>query len=340
MRDAINEYDRELLSLGDPKGYVALREALAGYLYQSRGVNCSAQQIIISSGIEFLFQILIQILDQDSAFGIEDPGYEKLHVLFETNRARCISLPIDEHGVQMDALNNAGVDVMCITPSHQFPSGCVMPINRRSQVLNWANELPGRYIVEDDYDSEFKYSGRPIPALQGIDHNGKVIYVGAFSKSLSPAHRISYMVLPHELLNRYNLRMPFMICPVPVLDQKVLSAFINEGYFERHLNKMRTVYKKKREVLIREVRAFGPAVSVLGADTGLHLLLEVRNGMTESQLVSSAYQEHVRVYGLSRYYYNQANLPDVPVIVIGFAQLSEGDICLAVQALGRAWGLE
>lgn len=336
-RDAINEYDKELLIQGDPKGHVDLRRSLAAYLYQSRGVSCTADQIVISSGIEFLFQILIQILDSTSTFGIENPGYEKLNVLFETNRARCIPLSVDAHGMQTDELQSCDVDVLCITPAHQFPSGCIMTINRRSHVLNWANQKSGRYIVEDDYDSEFKYSGRPVPALQGLDHNEKVIYIGAFSKSLSPAHRISYMVLPDHLMKRYNERMPFMICPVPVLNQKVLSVFMREGHFERHVNRMRTLYKKKREVLTREIKTLGAGVRVQGADTGLHLLLEVTNGMSEPELEKRARKEGVRVNGISRYYFDKEMIPGVPKIVIGFARLSEREICDAVRALGRAW---
>ena len=194
-----------------------MREALAGYLYQSARCQLQCTAITISSGIEFLFQILIQILDQDSAFGIEDPGYENC-ICYLTNRARCVSLPIDEHGVQMDALNNAGVDVMHYTITSISIRLCYADKPQVS-VLNWANELPGRYIVEDDYDSEFKYSGRPIPALQGIDHNGKVIYVGAFSKSLSPAHRISYTAAARAAESIQPTHAIYDM-PVPVLDQK------------------------------------------------------------------------------------------------------------------------
>ncbi|MGI6679290.1 MAG: PLP-dependent aminotransferase family protein [Dehalobacterium sp.] len=336
-RDVINEYDQELVRLGDPQGHLSLRTALASYLYQSRGVNCREEQIIISSGTEFLFQILIQLFDQEKIFGIENPGYEKLHVLFSSNRAQYQSLPLDEQGIKLEGLRERRVDILCVTPAHQFPSGEIMPINRRVQLLNWANRSSDRYIVEDDYDSEFKYSGKPIPALQGLDHNEKVIYMGAFSKSLSPALRVSYMVLPNHLLKRFKERLPFMICPVPVMDQKVLSKFIMDGHFERHLNKMRNVYKRKREVLVREIKKLNVGMEILGADTGLHLLLQVQNGLTEERLVALALQYGVKVYGISKYYSDQSFMGKAPQILIGFAALRENEIRAAVQVLYRAW---
>lgn len=336
-KDVINEYDPELLRLGDPQGHAGLRTALASYLYQSRGVNCRPEQIVISSGMEFLFQILIQIFRQEGVFGIENPGYEKLHFLFSSNGAQYQPLPIDEQGVRLEELEKSQVTILCVTPAHQFPSGEIMSINRRVQLLNWANQALGRYLVEDDYDSEFKYSGKPIPALQGLDHHEKVIYMGAFSKSLSPALRVSYMVLPNHLIKLFKERLPFMSCPVPIIDQKILSRFMQDGYFERHLNKMRNVYKRKRELLVREIKALNAPVEILGADTGLHLLLRVHGEITEERLVALALRHGVRVYGISRYYSDRRNIGEVPRILIGFAALTEAEISAAVRTLHQAW---
>ena len=159
-------------------------------------------------------------------------------------------------------------NIACITPSHQFPTGYIMPVSRRIQLLNWANEKPRRYIVEDDYDSEFRYSGKPIPSLQSLDQNGKVIYIGAFSKSLSPALRISYMVLPRPLMETYRKKLGFYICPVPTVEQKVLRRFIDEGHFERHLNRMRNIYKQKREIIVSAIREMLPDAKIQGASAG------------------------------------------------------------------------
>lgn len=336
-KDVINEYDGELLRSGDIQGNASLRRSIADYLRQSRGVSCTADQIVISAGTEYLFQLLIQLLGRESIYGIENPGYEKLNLLFNSSRAKFKAIRIDSDGMVPDDIRKSGADVICITPAHQFPTGVIMPINRRIQILNWANEKTGRYIIEDDYDSEFKYSGKPIPALQGLDSGGRVIYMGAFSKSLSPSLRISYMVLPEKLLKEFKEKMSFIICPVPMIEQKVLCRFIQEGYFERHLNKMRTIYKKKREALAGAIARTGSPLEIVGADAGLHLVLRVDNGMSERQLVDSALKAGVRVYGLSKYYLNDEYLNKKPELLLGYATMVEGEIAEAVKLLNRAW---
>lgn len=336
-KDVINEYDREIVQLGDPQGHISLRTGIQEYLHQSRGVKCSAEQIIISSGTEFLFQILFQLFDRDSIYGIENPGYEKLGLLFSSNRTEFRPVNIDEEGMIPEEIIKSKANILCITPAHQFPSGEIMPIRRRVQILNWANEENNRYIIEDDYDSEFKYSGKPIPALQGLDYNEKVIYMGAFSKSLSPAIRVSYMVLPMPLVKEYMRKLSFIICPVPIIDQKVLFRFIQEGYFERHLNKMRNIYKRKREILVRGIKELNCGMEVLGADTGLHLLLKVNNGMTEEQLESSALLQGIKVYGVSKYYLEKNHFEKLPRILIGFAAMKESEIGKALALLHKAW---
>ncbi|MDD3894507.1 MAG: PLP-dependent aminotransferase family protein [Syntrophomonadaceae bacterium] len=339
-REVIDEYDRELLQLGDFRGHYKLRAAIAAYLHQSRGVNCSADQIIISSGTELLMLTLIQLLNPASVYALEDPGYEKLNLLFSSSQAQFTAINIDEGGMIPEEICASPADVLCLTPAHQFPSGEIMPINRRIKLLNWANETHGRYIIEDDYDSEFKYSGKPVPALQGLDDNGKVIYMGAFSKSLTPALRISYMVLPALLLHEYIKKLSYMICPVPVIEQKVLCRFIEDGYFERHLNRMRIIYKRKRELLTKNIRTAGGDMQVSGADAGLHLLLKVNNGMSEKQLVTAALQQGIRVYGVSNYYLTPPKVPGPPTVLIGYAAIKEEEISDAVRLLHKAWFAE
>lgn len=302
MKAVLNEYDEELLMPGNPQGYPDLRSSITDYLHHSRGVNCHPDQVIVSAGTEYLFQILIQLFGREKVYGIENPGYEKLNQVFSSNKASFRAIRVDESGMDPEAVAESGADILCITPAHQFPTGEIMPIMRRVQLLNWANGSQGRYLIEDDYDSEFKYSGKPVPALQGLDTGEKVIYMGTFSKSLSPALRVSYMVLPPHLLTRYQEELSFIICPVPIIDQKVLAMFIREGYFERHLNRMRILYRRKREVLVKSLRELEDRIWVLGADAGLHLLLNVDNGMSETELVGSAFKAGTRVYGISKYY--------------------------------------
>lgn len=341
MKDVINEYDEELLSPGDSLGLFRLRSALSDYLHQSRGVNCSPHQIIISSGTEMLFQTLIQLFHKDSTYGIENPGYEKLNQLFTGNRAKFMPIGIDQNGMMMEKILNSNANILCIAPAHQFPSGEIMPINRRVQLLNWANDGEDRYLIEDDYDSEFKYSGKPIPALQGLDTNEKVIYMGSLSKSISPTLRVSYMVLPTHLMKQFKERLSYILCPVPIMEQKALCRFIEEGFFERHLNKMRTIYKKKRDTLVKAISDLNCGIEILGAEAGLHLLIKIPNNMTEEELIQSASSVGVKTYGISKYYSDRSDISSgigtSPTILLGFATMPENSIEKAVGLLRRAW---
>src|SRR5665648_507075 len=300
-------------------------------------VKYDPNQIIISAGIEFLVQILIQMLDKNNVYGIENPGYERLNLLFKSNQAHFNGIKIDNKGMILEEIIKSKSNIICVTPSHQFPSGGIMPINRRMQLINWADERPDRYIIEDDYDSEFKYSGKPIPALQGLDRNGKVIYMGAFSKSLAPSIRVSYMVLPKQLMNNYSEKLAYLICPVPSFEQNVLHRFIRDGYFERHLNKMRNLYKKKRETLVEEINKMNCNVEVIGADAGLHLLLKINNGMAERELVSSALKQGVRVNGISKFYFEENCVDNAAIILLGYATMTKVEIIEAVRLLQIAW---
>lgn len=335
--DIIQEENRDILKLGSSQGDFALRNSISDYLYQFRGVKSSAEQIIISSGTEFLYQILFQLFDKDLIYGVENPGFGKIKLLFDNNQINYRPINLDEKGMVPEYIIESQAQILCVTPAHQFPSGEIMPITRRVQLINWANESDERYIIEDDYDSEFKYSGKSIPALQGLDSNGKVIYMGTFSKSLSPSIRVSYMVLPKHLLDRYLQSLSFTTCPVPIIEQKVLTKFIDEGYFAKHLNKMRIIYKRKRELLVKNIEKLKVKTKILGADTGLHLLLEVDSEMTEEQLVLSALDKGVKIYGISNYYIDNKIISGLPKILIGFASIGESDIVLATNLLNKAW---
>lgn len=339
-KEVIDECDADFLRAGDPQGDFGLRKSIAHYLHCSRGVACSPEQIVVSSGTEFLLQLLIQLFDADFVYAIENPGYEKLNMIFQSNRAACRPIPLDESGIRPDALAASAANVVCVTPSHQFPTGTIMPVSRRIQLLNWANETPRRYLIEDDYDSEFRYSGKPIPCLQGMDRTGRVIYMGAFSKSLSPALRVSYMVLPEHLLADYRKKLSFYLCPVPKIDQKTLCRFIDEGYFERHLNRMRNLYRQKREAMVSAVRKLLPKAEIQGDSAGLHFLLRVNNGKTEQKLVQSAAEQGIRVYGVSQYYFLPPHTKEDARLLLGFAVLKKEEIPTSVALLKQAWNEE
>ncbi|CAM4180545.1 GntR family transcriptional regulator [Bacillus manliponensis] len=329
--------NKDLLFLGHPQGELSLREEMAKYLYESRGVRCSASQIVIGAGTQFLIRMLFQLLN-GSHFAVENPGYHRKLVAFEKGDDNVQMLSLDEDGICISDLEGGKANVVFVTPSHQFPCGMIMPIKRRMQLLQWAQEQRGRYIIEDDYDSEFRYSGKPIPALQGLDTEGNVIYMGTLSKALLPSLRMSYMVLPKQLIELYQTQYLFYTQSVSRIDQEIIRRFLNEGHWEKHIHKMRVVYRKKRDALVSAIeRYFSTQVEVIGEDSGLHILLKVRNEMLEEELIKRAAENSIKVYPVSMYY-KEGTTPKNPVL-LGFAVLSEEEIEEATQLLYQAWFL-
>ena len=261
---------------------------------------------------------------------------------------------MDESGMKVSGLKKAQVDAAYVMPSHQYPTGVVMPIGRRAELLHWADGEDSRYLIEDDYDSEFRYRGKPIPSLQASDKRGKVIYVGTFSKAIAPAIRVSYMVLPPKLLERYHKECYFYSCTVSRIDQRILNEFIRDGYFERHLNKMRKIYRGKHEQLLECLGPFETDFKVSGEHAGLHLLLTAKEGRTETDLINSAAAQGVRVYGLSSAMVETAKEKQDgentaggnagvgmenagATILLGFGGLSCEEIIAGTERLKKAW---
>ena len=234
-------------------------------------------------------------------------------------------------------LRQSDVTAAYVMPSHQYPTGVLMPIGRRLELLKWANEAPGRYLIEDDYDSEFRYRGKPIPALQASDTQGRVIYIGTFSKSIAPAIRVSYMVLPRELLERYRQQCYFYSATVSRVDQKVLEVFMGEGYFERYLNKMRKCYKEKHDLLLEGLTDFREDFQITGENAGLHLLLTGRKGQKEKSLVSAAQALGVRVYGLSESLVGKEAGQQDHTVLLGYGGLEPEEIKKGLTLLRQAW---
>lgn len=336
-KELLTEENKELLQIGHSQGDRNLRESINNYLRFSRGVNTNIDNIIIGAGSEYLIQIIINILGRNKTFSVEEPGYYKIKKILKVNGINPIAIPIDKQGVDIDSLRKSNSEVIHITPSHQFPTGIIMPINRRMQILNWANEDNERYIIEDDYDSEFRFEGKPIPALQSLDNKGKVIYIGTFSKCFSPSERIAYMVLPDELMKIYKRDFSFLACTVSRTTQQALVRFIEEGYFERHLNKMRNIYRKKREFLVSLIKRYLKNTEIIGTNSGLHLLLKVNNGMNEKDLIQAAEEKGVMVLGLSKSYLN--NFKESKTVFLGYASLKYEEMEEAIMLLKDAWNL-
>ncbi|WP_306008129.1 PLP-dependent aminotransferase family protein [Bacillus sp. MMSF_3353] len=335
INDVWQPHNNELLFLGHPQGELSLREEIANYLYESRGVRCSASQIVLGAGTQILVKLLFQLL-KGSNYAVENPGYHRKMVVFEQGEKKVQMLSLDRDGICMADLENSDANVVFVTPSHQFPYGMIMPITRRTQLLQWAKKEEDRYIIEDDYDSDFRYSGKPIPALQGLDTDGKVIYMGTLSKALLPSLRMSYIVLPKNVIEKYQKEYLFYTQSVSRMDQEVIRKFLNEGYWEKHIHKMRVVYRKKRDRLVFEIeKYFSNRVEVIGEDSGLHILLKMHNGMREEELIKEAAKYSIKIYPVSTYY-KDGTAPE-NVVLLGFAILSEDEIAKAVQLLHKAW---
>lgn len=317
--------DRGLFLLGHPMGDLSLRQAIASYLHQSRSVTCSPEQIIVGAGVDYLLQLLINILGNSRCIAMENPAYIRAFHIFQGLGCSVTATALDEKGMSVTALAASDCDMAYVTPSHQYPLGLIMPISRRLELLDWAAQKKDRYIIEDDHDSEFRYKGKPIPALQGIDTKNKVIYVGTFSKAIAPAIRAGYMVLPPALLKLYHEKCCYYASTVSRIDQAILTAFIREGYFERHLNRMRKLYKEKHDTMTQLLEASSLPLVLKGQNAGMHLVVEVKNGQKEKQLIASAAQKNIKVYGLSEHFISMPK-DYTPSLLLGYANLSLDDI--------------
>ncbi|WPC40024.1 PLP-dependent aminotransferase family protein [Clostridium sp. JS66] len=325
-----------LLLIGESQGEECLRKEISKYLFQSRSVRCIPEQIIIGAGMQYLMIFLCMLLGKDYTYAIENPGFNKARNVFIDQGLEVHPISIDEDGICVEDLRKSSAKVVYVTPSHQFPCGMVMPVSRRLELLKWCEEKNG-YIIEDDYDSEFRYKGKPIPSLQGLDRNGKVIYMGTFSKSLIPSIRISYLVLPPNLIEKYQKHFKIYKQTVSRLHQNTLYKFIKEGYFSSHINKMRTLYRKKHSILLSSIdKHMKEKTEVIGANSGLHILLKVKNGMTEEELIQRARNVKIKVYPTS-IHYNQCIRSEFPMILLGFGGLTEKQIEDGIKILKEAW---
>ena len=336
-RECLVDDRAELFRLGCPQGEWGLRNAISSYLHQARGVNCTPEQIIIGAGNDYLLMLLCAVIGTQHRVALENPTYRQAYRLFENLSCEVCTVDMDARGMRVDKLETSGADIAFVMPSHQYPLGTVMPIKRRMELLGWAGRIEGRYIIEDDYDSEFRYKGKPIPALQGYDGKGRVIYIGTFSKSIAPAIRMSYMVLPETLCRMYEERCGFISSTVSKVDQLILQRFIEDGYYERHLNKMRALYKSRHDTLLAALREWGADFTVSGENAGVHLLLHFCDGRSEEELIGLAARKGVKVYGLSEYYVEGSREREEAVILLGYANMNEDKIKDAVNLLKEAW---
>lgn len=337
MKNAFNEYDPTLLKRAPSQGDEGLRHAISAYIWSARGVQADPDSIIIGAGSSDLMQILSFILPGRWTLAVENPVYNPAYRFFEAGGHRVLPVDVDRQGIQTQPLDELDPAVVYTTPSHQYPLGFSMPISRRIKLLNWASAGSERYIIEDDHDSEFRYGGRPIPSLASIDEGGRVIYMGTFSRSVSPALRIGYMVLPQPLLELYHQRWQGIPSAVSSFDQRVLRDFMDGGHFERHLSRLRQRYKTRRDELTAALAPFGKRLKIVGDNAGCHLTVKLTDGMSQQEMCDRAMALGAKVYPVSDYFIGQMDPIYESKVLLGYGGLTSEEIEKGAQLLLKAW---
>lgn len=334
MKEIIADRSNDLMTPSPIGGVTELKMAIAKHLSDFRGMNVSLDQIIIGAGTEYLYSLLIILLGRDKTFAVEDPGYQKIDLIYKSNNVQCNYIPLDNEGIDVEMLEKSNSNILHLSPSHHFPTGIVTPISRRYEILGWASKSSSRYIIEDDYDSEFRLLGKPIPSLQSIDVSDKVIYMNTFTKSLMPTIRISYMILPFKLVEIFNEKLGFYSCTVSNFEQYTLAKFISDGHFEKHINRMRIFYRNQRDKLIEQIEKspLSKLVTIQEQNAGLHFLMKVNTTLSDEELIKRAADKGLKISCLSQYYLNKTNAQQ-HILVINYSGISVENISKAVDLL-------
>ncbi|MCZ0755003.1 MocR-like pyridoxine biosynthesis transcription factor PdxR [Anoxybacillus sp. J5B_2022] len=333
MNEAMDAPLDELLWYGERQGDRKLRQEIVRYLFQARGIHCSCEQVVIGAGIHQMTGLLCQLFSSETdLIAMENPSYDGIRAVFTNHRYRIVPISLEKDGLNITELEQREANIVYVTPSHQLPLGMVLPIGKRQRLLKWAEKIDG-FIIEDDYDSEFRYEGKPIPALKALDTQERVIYIGTFSKVLTPAIRVCYMVLPVRLLETFRKKFSCYNQPVATIVQKALALFMERGHLERHIRKMRNVYAKKRQALIAAIdENFGPNAIIIGEKAGLHLLVRFPHVTDVSGFVERAKHEGISIYSAAKYWFDPTTSP-LPYILLGFGGMSEHEIKEGVRLL-------
>lgn len=334
MREIIAQRSTDLMRNPPGAGISELRTAICNHLRQFRNMDIAPGQVVIGAGTEYLYGLLIQLLGYDKVYAVENPGYRKASQIFRSNHVECRYAAMDHDGIHVDSLEEIGADIVHLSPAHHYPTGIITPIGRRYELLDWASASASRYIIEDDYDSEFRLTGRPIPMLQSIDCMEKVIYMNTFSKSLASTIRVSYMILPRHLMDRYVSDFSFYACTVSNFEQYTLARFLQEGYFEKHINRMRTYYKGLRDALVDAIKKspLSSRVRITEENSGLHFLMQVDTKMSDEEIVRAAADRGIRIACLSQYYMDGSSAQE-HVLVMNYSGLRTDNLAEAVNTL-------
>ncbi len=337
MKMTISQRNEELMISSPCGGIYMLREAIAEYLRSFRAMEVDPECIIVGAGTEYLYGMLIRLFGKNKIYCVENPSYTKIYQIYKSNEVTCRYADIDEKGITIQGLRLADAQIAHISPTHHFPTGITMPIDRRYELLAWANEKEGRYIIEDDYDSEFRLTGKPIPPLQSIDINEKVIYMNTFSKTLAPTIRISYMILPAHLADRFYENLSFYSCTVSNFEQYTLAQFIKLGYFEKHINRMRLYYSRQRSKVLACIKqsSLKDKCEIIENDSGLHFLLRLHTNIRHDMLCKLLSDLHIHLESLAKYYHNPASLTK-NLFILNYSNLKLEDFQAALELIATA----
>lgn len=334
--NAVSTSNSALFTYGDKQGHLGLREEIAHYLFQARGVECDPSDIVLCAGTQqsiLLISYLLELFNQKVA--MEEPGYDGVRSVLEKHHCQIIPIPVEQDGVNLQTVRNSQVKALYLTPSHQFPLGMVLSISKRKKLLQWAYEEKA-YLIEDDYDSEFRYIGQPIPSLKSLDHFDRVIYLGTFSKAFLPAARVSYLVLPKDLIGKYKEEFSFLHQAISPIIQEALFQFMQSGDFAKHIRRMRKTYQSKHKKLIECLQKYlGEDVNIIGQRAGLHLLIQHKH-QEASDLILKAEKVGVKVYPTKTFWKNPGK-EEKNILMLGYGGLSEAEIEAGVIKLKSAW---
>ena len=336
MKEVLRNNQEELMINSPCGGILELRKNIANFLKDFRDMNIKPEQIIIGAGTEYLYSLIIQLLGNDVKYGLENPGYPKTAQIYKSMNVDFEYVDMDEYGIDPNELEEKKIDVIHISPSHHFPTGIVMPISRRYELLGWANKVEKHYIIEDDYDSELRLGGKPIPTLQSIDVSDKVIYMNTFTKTLSSTIRMSYMVLPESLADEYYKRLSFYSCTVSNFEQYTLAQFMNSGAFEKHINRLRNYYQNKRDAIL-EIFKTAPLdqyITIKEEDSGVHFMMKLKTDRTEMDMISDAKSKGIKLAPISKYFVDQtSNMNFQNVYVMNYSSIDLEQLPLIFDAL-------
>ena len=332
QREVLLDYGEKLLLPLHSQGTPELRQAIADHLAQFRGMNVDPANILVGAGTDFLYNLLIQLLSREKIYAVEEPGYDKIRKIYAAGGVACLGAEMDGMGVLPEKLGDA--QVLHISPAHHFPTGIVTPLSRRQELLRWARERDG-YIIEDDYDSEFRFDAHPVPTMMSLDGSGRVVYMNTFSKSLAPSIRVSYMVLPEGMMQGFRERLGFYSCTVSSFEQQTLARFLSRGHFEKHINRMRRFYHRRRNRILELLKTceFASRLTIREEDAGLHFLLSVDTQLSDEELVARCAGAGLPVRALSSYYHRPVGDRVIHCLVVNYATLREEELEAALKKL-------